>query len=218
MKNPIMTATILALMPVSNVLAQEACLTLDVDVFTVDENWNTIERIDPTKDVLNYGDRFRLHLLGNLPGKFRMFTINPLNVINTEYEGAQTSGKGAVVLPCGPETDTKTCPENPGAPMILDNDFAQSQQRRIEEEKIVIEYFPCFTDQLNTDVRFGPEASNSVEFCAQIIDPEFDMDQAYQNLTYESLRVDSKSSSCDYNRDANGRLVLRTAIIIQAAQ
>jgi len=213
-----MTATTLFLIFSGTADANEKCLTLDVEVLKVDENWKTVKRINPEREFLHYGDRIKLQVVGNRPGLFHLFTINPLNERHSNYPVIQSGGNGTVILPCGPETDTKTCAGSPGAPMILENDFSGGNGSQIEEEKIVVTYYPCATTNLTHNPEFGSQGTNSPEICSEIIDPKIDMDQFYENYTYESLRIDTKSLSCNFERDQNGNLMLTKTIIVRAVR
>lgn len=196
----------------SSNLAADSCIGFDLDVIRVDPvTWENIGYVDlEAGETLKYGERFRLKPLGEKPGVFHIWSIDPTGHKNTNFEQINSSS-GTVILPCGPQNDRNTCPDSPGAPMRLVDKLESSRKNTFETELLVISYTPCANSLHGSSALTLPS-------CDVLVDPARDMAQAYAHLgRKELIEIDSQPrTSCAYDQDEMGNIVIHKSLEIRA--
>ena len=178
-------------------VAHAGCMeNLNIRILKADANWEPTVAVDPRTTVLHYGDVFRLHVTGHLPGVFHLLTIDPLDIKHTDFPALYTDGSNAVVLPCGTEADVGLC-DTPGAPLELIDDFGDERGNRVEEERLVVTYTPCLSGNPALDARLGDGAAGKVAQCDDLLRDRTLLAQSYESFSYERAVIASKpGASC----------------------
>lgn len=189
----------------------ESCIELDMDVYRVDpKTWKAKgDYLDFTGgDRITYGDHFRIKVLGERPGVYRLWSIDPENVKNVDYRLVQSSG-GLVTLPCGTEADLSTCPDAPGAPIRAVDKAEGIDAGPFATELLMITYTPCRPS--GTPV--GPV---SLPVCSTLVDPAFDMKRSVAHIgRAEALEIARPNrQGCPYQRDADNNISIHKVVEI----
>ena len=128
------------------VLAADECVHLGVKILRYDATMNKIGVFKPDGVIFDYGDNFEVQLTSNLPGTFKIETVNPKNERNS-FPSVFSDGTKTVLFPCG---FPGICTE-PDQKFVLMDDLSGAATGTHSDETMVIYYMPCATGDHTTD-------------------------------------------------------------------